>query len=133
VKVAKGKKYFVRLDGTETFRDMNGAIDAQNGFGFALSNVPHWASLVLGLPFRRSLNHNWFQVILRIGAEDGHEEFLLPDVENQRYLYSQIIEAKADGELFIYVNDAVIGIPLLRDLFYKNNTGEATVLVKQVN
>lgn len=133
VKVAKGRKYFVRLDGTETFRDMNGAIDAQNGFGFALSNIRHWASLVLGLPFRRSLNHNWFQVILRIGAEDGHEEFLLPDIENPRYLYSQVIEAKADGELFIYVNDAIIGFPWWRKLFYDNNMGGATVLVKQIN
>ena len=39
------------------------------------------------------------------------------------------ITPDATGELFIYVNDAILFWPGLQDLFYKNNTGTAKVTV----
>ena len=39
------------------------------------------------------------------------------------------IKPTRDGELFIFVNDAVIGIPGLYDLFYRNNKGAAQLTV----
>lgn len=51
-----------------------------------------------------------------------------PVPDDRRTLRSEIT-ARRDGELFIYVNDAVLGIPGLKDLFYRNNSGEATVTV----
>ena len=42
------------------------------------------------------------------------------------------ITADANGELFLYVNDAVLTLPGLTDMFYKNNSGKAKVTVTQV-
>ena len=41
------------------------------------------------------------------------------------------ITANATGELFLYVNDAVLTLPGLTDVFYKNNSGKAKVTVTQ--
>jgi uncharacterized protein (DUF2235 family) len=40
------------------------------------------------------------------------------------------IEARTSGELFIYVNDAVIALPIGLNPFYRNNSGTAEVLVE---
>lgn len=40
-----------------------------------------------------------------------------------------MIKAKSDGELFLYVNDAVTSIPGLEHLFFDNNSGIATIRV----
>ena len=42
------------------------------------------------------------------------------------------ITADANGELFLYVNDAVLTLPGLTDMFYKNNSGKAKVTVTRV-
>lgn len=40
------------------------------------------------------------------------------------------IKAQTTGELFLYVNDAVLMLPGVTDLFYRNNTGTARVTVE---
>jgi hypothetical protein len=52
-------------------------------------------------------------------------------VQRSRELISDIT-ADATGELFIYVNDAVLMWPGLTDVFYKNNSGTATVTVTRI-
>jgi uncharacterized protein (DUF2235 family) len=42
------------------------------------------------------------------------------------------ITAKTSGELFIYVNDAVLAWPGIADYFYRNNRGTSTVSVSRV-
>jgi uncharacterized protein (DUF2235 family) len=42
------------------------------------------------------------------------------------------ITADATGELFIYVNDAILMWPGLTDLFYRNNSGTATVTATRI-
>jgi hypothetical protein len=42
------------------------------------------------------------------------------------------ITADANGELFLYVNDAVLRLPGLTDVFYKNNSGKAKVTVTRI-
>lgn len=42
------------------------------------------------------------------------------------------IRPKASGELYIYVNDAVLLWPGSTDLFYRNNSGSATVRVERI-
>jgi hypothetical protein len=39
------------------------------------------------------------------------------------------ITADATGELFLYVNDAILTVPGLTDVFYRNNSGSAKVTV----
>jgi hypothetical protein len=36
------------------------------------------------------------------------------------------------GELFIYVNDALVPLPLIGELFYWNNGGKADILIKRL-
>jgi hypothetical protein len=40
--------------------------------------------------------------------------------------------ANATGELFLYVNDAVLTLPTLTDMFYNNNSGKAKVTVTRI-
>ena len=61
------------------------------------------------------------------GRVGGEETFIVPDPDD--YLLQSPIRATRDGELFIFVNDAVIGIPGLYDAFYKNNGGAAELVV----
>ena len=42
------------------------------------------------------------------------------------------VRATRTGELFIFVNDAVLGFPGMYDLFYKNNQGEGSVTVRKL-
>ena len=44
-------------------------------------------------------------------------------VRDRSGLPDHIDPTTLDGELFIFVNDAVIGIPGLYDFFYRNNGG----------
>jgi uncharacterized protein (DUF2235 family) len=50
---------------------------------------------------------------------------------DRRILHSEI-KARADGELFIYVNDAITALPKFDDVFFNNNSGRATVRVDRL-
>jgi uncharacterized protein (DUF2235 family) len=54
----------------------------------------------------------------------------LPVPADRQHLRTEI-KARRDGELFIYVNDAVFGIPGIEDYFLRNNSGTATVTVER--
>jgi hypothetical protein len=73
------------------------------------------------VPLRRELTQDWFRIVLRYGRVGGEEVFLDPDQEDSKIETN--IRPTRDGELFIFVNDAVIGIPGLYDFFYRNNAG----------
>jgi hypothetical protein len=51
---------------------------------------------------------------------------------NLRKIYVSNFIAPNDGELFLYVNDALIAVPFLDTFegFYKNNIGKAKITVK---
>ena len=53
------------------------------------------------------------------------------NIKPNRTLISDIT-ADAIGELFIYVNDAVLALSGLTDVFYRNNSGTAKVTVTRV-
>jgi uncharacterized protein (DUF2235 family) len=42
------------------------------------------------------------------------------------------IKARTTGELFIFVNDAVLMLPKLTDVFYSNNSGAGRIVVKRM-
>ena len=91
------------------------------------------ALMTFGFPLRRDLDRPYFRVIARIGSVGTEEEFLDPDpgVRDSRRL-NEIIRPNRDGELFLYVNDAVLPIPGLSNFFYLNNTGTAQVKVRRL-
>jgi len=99
--------------------------------GFKTAELPHWwikAATLAAMPFRRILFRRWFTVIARVGAAGVDEEFLDPRISGNLYLgFTGTVHR--DGELFLYVNDAVIGLPWFTGAFYQNNYGTAHIIV----
>jgi uncharacterized protein (DUF2235 family) len=83
--------------------------------------------LTLFLPLRRELSQDWFRIGYRFGRVGGEEDFQEPDPNDP--VIQQNIKPTRGGELFVFVNDAVIGIPGLFDLPYRFNHGAATLTI----
>jgi hypothetical protein len=101
------------------------------GSGFYATDLRSlWQKFLMftAVPLRRELIRPWFRVVARIGGAGSEESFLDPG-QDVRFIISEELRAKRDGELFLFVNDAVIGAPKLYDLFYKNNLGSTRVLI----
>ncbi len=122
-----GAKYHVEIKATSPWRDSG--IPSQLG-GFYTTDAPAWHQrvlLMLGVPLRRELTRPWFRLVLRYGAAGGEEVFLDPDPEDGTI--EDVIKPTRKGELFVFVNDAVTGIPGLYDVFYRNNEGSGKLTV----
>jgi hypothetical protein len=127
--LVSGKHYRITLTMTEDWKD--GDTPATMN-GFASDTFNHW----IALQWRRWWTQNWFRPIAQIGAVGNDEYVLNPldadstPVSDERTLVSEIV-ARTGGELFIYVNDAVVMIPRRVDYFYKhNNHGGASIEVE---
>ena len=98
--------------------------------GFYSLDAPaawHKVLMVLALPMRRELIRPWFRIVARMGGVGGEESFLDPDPKD--HSIDEVLRATRDGELFLFVNDAVLGIPGLEGIFYSNNQGSADVTI----
>jgi uncharacterized protein (DUF2235 family) len=98
--------------------------------GFYSLDAPavwHKVLMVLALPMRRELVRPWFRIVARMGGAGGEESFLDPDPKD--HSIDEVLRATRDGELFLFVNDAVLGIPGLEGTFYSNNQGSADVTI----
>jgi hypothetical protein len=85
--------------------------------------------LYLGVPLRRELFEDWFTIAVRYGGIGGEEAFYHPDPTDPVIEFPLV--PTRDGELFIFVNDAVLGIPGLYGLFYWDNSGTAEISLKR--
>ncbi len=65
-------------------------------------------------------------------AEASTIKASFPTPAERRVLVAEFTP-KSNGELFIYANDAALGLPRVADYFYKNNRGSATVRVEEVH
>jgi uncharacterized protein (DUF2235 family) len=127
-----GKRYRVTLTMTDDWKDGDTPSTIN---GFAPDSVNHW----IGILLRRWWTQSWFKPIAHVGAF-GNYEYVLKPVDSDstaapnddRTLVSEIVPG-TDGELFIYVNDAVLMIPGWIEHFYKhNNHGGASLKVDLV-
>jgi hypothetical protein len=96
---------------------------------YSLDAPTFWqkVAMVLALPMRRELIRPWFRIVARTGGAGGEESFLDPDPKD--HSIDEVMRATRDGELFIFVNDAVLGVPGLEGVFYSNNVGTADVTI----
>lgn len=121
----QGKRYAIRFNPMEPWRDAAIVVrEPARGFtaGEAAPLGVHVATIMYAAtPLKRSLGRNWFQPIARVAAE-GTDEY---------DLRSGILTARTSGELFLFVNDAVLGVPGVWSLFYRNNTGRAQVTIRR--
>lgn len=47
-------------------------------------------------------------------------------------IYTTTFRPQKDGEVFIFVNDSVLGLPWIYDYFYQsNNAGAATITLQK--
>jgi uncharacterized protein (DUF2235 family) len=101
--------------------------------GFPTIAPPPWYIRLyysLFLPFRREFNHDWFRIVLRFGEIGGEETFYDPDPTDPVIEFP--FRPTRDGELFVFVNDAVIGLPGLYRAFYRNNSGAARLTIERL-
>ncbi len=148
LKLQKGRAYLAHVAiAKEWFDDRHLAnldgVDRSQLDGFA--KVKYFLG---GLGARRKFGQRWFKPIFRVGA-DGFGEFAVnPTVpfsaESGKKTMDVRFKSPADGELFVYVNDAYGGFIPWALLFgqsgknkdgswmhaYDNNSGEAEITVR---
>jgi uncharacterized protein (DUF2235 family) len=124
-----GARYYIKVDPSGEWS--NGAFPIPvGGFSAQPNETASWYKriyLTLFLPLRRELFKDWFRIVLRYGRTGGEEHVLEPDPTDP--LIEDNIKPTRGGQLYIFVNDAVIGFPGLYGAFYRNNkgTGQLTV------
>jgi uncharacterized protein (DUF2235 family) len=138
--VQRGKSYRITLVVTDPWEDGHkfGEADPEKargietdpiGFGF---DKMRW-QMALGLPIRRLVDSNWFATIVRIGNRGFGETVLTferKETAPSAVSYTATFTPRRSGELFVYVNDSVIGVPGYVDTFYKNNKGKADLILQ---
>lgn len=120
-RVRKGNSYRIEVTEVKDWADGGIANVGPGGFQTPWRDAP---LMLLGAPMRRVTGEPWFQLHVRIG-DTGDTIYTVG-------ASGSTIKAEKDGELFFFVNDAVIGIPRLFDHFYKNNRGSAKITVKKL-
>jgi uncharacterized protein (DUF2235 family) len=133
VKVTRGAKYIVTFTEKEPWQ---GPINTHPD-GFKTTAVPFWKRLAMyagEVPLRRLYFRRWFTVVARIGPVGQYEDFLDPTASaSSRHVYfGETGTIRRDGELFLYVNHAVVTLPWLYRVFYSHNEGTAEVEVMRV-
>ncbi|WP_338690636.1 DUF2235 domain-containing protein [Bradyrhizobium sp. 26S5] len=129
VAVVRDEDYRITIDVKEGWSDQTIATDPR-GFGFSKMSWP----MYFGLPFRRVVFASWFAPVIRIGAKGGEEHVLdiKPVDPGRSSLYEARFRPRSDGEVFIFVNDAVWGLPSVYGTFYANNGGSASVTIEHL-
>jgi uncharacterized protein (DUF2235 family) len=128
VKLERGRRYRISLQSTDTFFDADNP--ARAGFDWhEAATFGQKALFLAATPLRRTLTEPWFRVTVRYGHTGGEEYAIAYDPEEPEYKISALIRPTRNGELFMYVNDAVIGVPGYYNYFYRNNRGSAKVLI----
>ncbi len=81
-------------------------------------------------PFRRNLNAEWHQIIVKEGRF-GDKEYVL-DANYCPTLARPITDwgGLQPIDVYFYVNDIALGIPGLHDLFYRRSVGKVTIKIE---
>jgi uncharacterized protein (DUF2235 family) len=96
----------------------------------------------LAAPLRRSWRSNWFSPVARVGHlgfDEYHLDISQPADQSTVYVSKPFI-ARTEGEVFLFVNDAVLALPGIWSYFYNgtldgqiNNKGSAEVTITRVS
>jgi hypothetical protein len=134
VRLEQSEIYQITFRINEQWMDGNRHRRATTPAGFTTSEAG-WPFL-LGVPLRRSWRTNWFEPIARI-EHTGRDRYRLSPRKASRtdelVYVSQSFTAHTTGELFLFVNDVVIGLPFVWDRFYtSNNQGRAEITISRI-
>jgi uncharacterized protein (DUF2235 family) len=130
IKLTAGQRYIIKVEDPKGWQDNDYPADLG---GYDIRSLPSiWdrTKMVLAMPLRRILLRPWFRVIARVGEKGTDEYFLDPDANSGVVQQLDVpFYPHRSGELYLYVNDAVL--PIFMDAFYLNNKGTATVTIIQ--
>jgi uncharacterized protein (DUF2235 family) len=137
IALERGSRYRITLSETAPWQDGGISTDLN---GFEIGELRYGATrlaMFFALPLRRVLTTPWLRPIARIGTQGSDEYALDPETPGtlQPAKSDQLaatLYARRDGELFLFVNDAVIGVPGIGQPFYRNNRGQASVTVERL-
>jgi len=134
--VKKGERYLISIEVDEPWRDAGYPTDVR---GLSAGDI-RWTFGYWGVPLRRVLDARYLQPLAAVRVRGDGERFFsrlfgsmpvrpltLMPAEGQPNRSSVEFEAPADGELLMFVNDAVLLFDPAR--FYRNNEGTACVTV----
>jgi uncharacterized protein (DUF2235 family) len=117
----------------------NMAINVEHGGDYLIqfestSSFSHWRGASWLLPLRRELLQPWFRVVARYGSVGGDEDLINADNTDLASPIDTNLHPQRDGQLFLFVNDAVFGVPCLLGrcyygALYGNNGGKTRVLI----
>jgi uncharacterized protein (DUF2235 family) len=117
------------LINADVYADARGYSTFHNVNGVELT----WAQTIKHLmltPLRRYYSQPWFQPVARYGSVGDETDFLEPDPDPRVKKISEYITPKVGGELFLYLNDAVLAAPRSYQRFYQDNQGCLAFFVK---
>jgi uncharacterized protein (DUF2235 family) len=129
--VRSGFKYEIAVIMTEPWEDDGRPVTPVGYRTSTLELSKRW-KLYAGIFMRRIMFRPWYRIIARVG-ETGVDEYFLDPVpvpSTTPQVYKATFKAERGGELFLYVNEAVIGLPWVYESFYSNNKGKAKVTVR---
>jgi len=132
IQLSAGTRYVISIEQTGPWQD--GHYTTHLG-GYEITSLPGLllrAQMFALTPLRRVLLRPWFRVIARVGEAGTDEYFLPPDWNQPLASVTRLdvpVRPNRSGELYLYVNEAVL--PLRMDHWYRNNRGTAKVTVMQ--
>lgn len=88
----------------------------------------------LATPIKRTWSPDWFVPLLRVGTMGNDERVIPPDAAAAAHAGTGrlVFTATQDGQVFVYVNDAVSPMPGTAAFFYDNNRGAATLRMREI-
>jgi hypothetical protein len=114
----------LRMDQKPPWSDSNGSVSVATVAGFSSSDDAAPWYVFAAVPMRRYMSAHWFRPIAHIGEHSLSSHVLASSGE--------LSDATRSGELFVFVNDAVIGLPWLWNYFYQNNAGTGTLTIRKI-
>lgn len=78
---------------------------------------------IFAIPFRRKINAPWHVMIARTG-QFGSQEYVLSE-------RSTTITMGRTDQLFLYVNEPVVGLPIFYNWFYRGIQGTAEITISK--
>jgi uncharacterized protein (DUF2235 family) len=121
------QRYAISFEVTQPWKDGRLELDPKGRESWQAPTLRDEILWRLLSPFRRVFFRGWFHPIARVGATGTAEYFLDPYKRGNVFIGE--FRTERSGELFIYVNDAVLPLPYLYDFFYRRNGGEALIKV----
>lgn len=133
ISVRRGQTYLVTVSvpADDAWFDGNLRTDPSGYATSSVYNIRDQALAFLAVPLRRALFRRWNMLVARVGATGNAEYFLDPQTErNDPNKFSgTMMRTERPGEIFLYVNEAVLPLPWFYKAFYANNKGAGTVVI----